>query len=202
MSRKRSIPELNRTRQVPAGLSWMAVLLALIFCLPACAPKTKVRIPVYREEPRGQVSPIPPPATLPGKAPMQQEEPAVIRPDAVPELPSGAARLQLPPGRVGTLLASATKAMQAGRLARAEMYLERALRLAPQETRLWHTMARVRFEQGNYSQAVQLCLKSNSLAEQDGAIVHQNWLLMEKAFLKSGEKEKATQARQKAAEKF
>lgn len=107
----------------------------------------------------------------------------------------------LPAGQTATLLANANKAMQAGKPDRAEMHLERALRLSPRDAQLWQAMARVRFEQGNYGQAVQFCLKSNSLAGTNATIVRQNWLLMEKAYLKTGEKEKAAQARQKADER-
>ena len=81
------------------------------------------------------------------------------------------------------------------------MHLERALRLSPRDAQIWHGMARVRFEQSNYAQAVQFCLKSNSLAGKNEAIIRQNWLLMEKAYLKTGDKEKAIWARQKASEK-
>lgn len=105
-------------------------------------------------------------------------------------------------GQTATLLASADKAIQAGKLDKAEMHLERALRLSPRDAQLWQAMARVRFEQGNYGQAVQFCLKSNSLAGTNATIVRQNWLLMEKAYLKTGEKEKAAQARQKANERY
>jgi tetratricopeptide (TPR) repeat protein len=111
-------------------------------------------------------------------------------------------QLPLPPGHTGTLLASANKAMEAGQPDKAEMYLERALRLSPRDAQLWHGMARVRFAQDNYAQTVQFCLKSNSLAGRNGAVVHQNWLLMEKAYLKTGEEEKAAQARQKAYERW
>jgi cytochrome c-type biogenesis protein CcmH/NrfG len=80
------------------------------------------------------------------------------------------------------------------------MHLERALRLSPREAQLWYAMAKIRFEQGNNAQAVQFCLKSNSLAGRNRAVIRRNWLLMEKAYLKTGEKEKAAQARQKAGE--
>jgi len=111
-------------------------------------------------------------------------------------------QVQLPPGQTGILLANANEAMQAGQLDKAEMHLERALRLSPRDPQLWHGMARIRYEQGNYGQAVQFCLKSNSLAGKNGAIVRQNWLLAEQAYLKTGEKEKAAQARQEANESY
>lgn len=106
----------------------------------------------------------------------------------------------VPPSQTDSLLANANKAMEVGQLDKAEMLLERALRMAPREAQLWQGMARIRFEQGNYAQAVQFCLKSNSLAGKNEEIVHQNWLIMEKAYLKSGDYEKAAQARQKASE--
>jgi tetratricopeptide (TPR) repeat protein len=111
-------------------------------------------------------------------------------------------QLPLPPGHTGTLLASANKAMEAGQPDKAEMYLERALRLSPRDAQLWHGMAKVRFAQGNYAQTVQFCLKSNSLAGKNGAVMRQNWLLMEKAYLKTGDEEKAAQARLKANERW
>ena len=106
-----------------------------------------------------------------------------------------------PSDQTATLLTSADTAMQSGQLDKAEMHLERALRLSPRDAQIWHGMARVRFEQSNYAQAVQFCLKSNSLAGKNEAIIRQNWLLMEKAYLKTGDTEKAIWARQKASEK-
>jgi len=155
---------LSRSHEQPCRL-WRVMILVALFCvITNCTPQKRVSIPVFREEPQGQ--------------------------------------LPLPSGQTGTLLTSANMAMQAGELDKAEMHLERALRLSPSDAQLWHGMARVRFEQGNYAQAVQFCLKSNSLAGKNGAIVRQNWLLMEKAYLKTGEEEKATQARQKASERY
>ena len=111
---------------------------------------------------------------------------------------------RIPPAQRPTdaLLASANKAMAAGRLDQAEMHLERALRISPRDAALWQGLARIRFAQGNYGQALQFCLKSNSLAGGNRAIVRQNWLLMEKAYLRTGEEEKAAQARKKAGEGY
>ena len=98
----------------------------------------------------------------------------------------------------GTLLASARQNVQAGQFAKAEMMLERALRLEPRNARLWQEMAQVKYGQKDYGQVVQLCIKSNSLAGKDYGLIKQNWLLMEKAYLKLGKPEKARQARSKA----
>lgn len=99
----------------------------------------------------------------------------------------------------GTLLASAQQAVQAGQFNRAEMTLERALRVEPRNARLWHEMARVKYGQEDYSQAVQFCLKANSLAGRDFALIKQNWLLMSRAYAKMDDMDKAEQARMKAA---
>ncbi|MGV1098754.1 tetratricopeptide repeat protein [Thiovibrio sp. JS02] len=188
----------RRSRELCGRLSRLVILLALVCVMTSCAPQKKVAIPVYREEPRVQAQPVPSVAEPAPPQPQAQPErtPETV-PEVAPEIPH-ATQIPPPPGQAGALLASANKAMQAGQPDKAEMHLERALRLAPRDAQLWHGMAKVRFGQGNYSQAVQFCLKSNSLAGKNGAVIRQNWLLMEKAHLKMGNKEKAAQARQKA----
>jgi Tfp pilus assembly protein PilF len=98
----------------------------------------------------------------------------------------------------GILLASARQNMQEGQFSQAEMMLERALRVEPRNARLWHEMAQVKYAQKDYGQAVQFCIKSNSLAGKDYGLMQQNWLLMEKAYLELGEPEKAEEARIKS----
>lgn len=194
-----SLLMLNCGRKVSCRILQTVLLLAVVSCLAGCAPKKKLDIPVFREEPPGKAQPAPPAATAPTQPQTEPERQLETAPKAAPEIPPPA-EIPPPPGQAGTLLASANKAMQAGELDKAEMHLERALRLSPREAQLWYTMAKVRFEQGNYAQAVQFCLKSNSLAGRNSAVIRRNWLLMEKAYLKTGEKEKAAQARQKAGE--
>ncbi|MBU0909863.1 MAG: tetratricopeptide repeat protein [Proteobacteria bacterium] len=98
----------------------------------------------------------------------------------------------------GGLLASAHQSVQAGQFDRAEVTLERALRVEPRNARLWHEMALVKYGQEDYGQAVQFCLKANSLAGRDSALVRQNWQLMSRAYDKMGKMDKAEQARMKA----
>jgi Tfp pilus assembly protein PilF len=47
--------------------------------------------------------------------------------------------------------------------ASASVSLERAIRIAPREARLYYSLANVRFAQKNYTQAEQLCKKAVSL---------------------------------------
>lgn len=107
-----------------------------------------------------------------------------------------------PPAReataAGSLLASAHQDVQAGQFNRAEATLERAIRVEPRNARLWHEMAQVKFGQEDYGQAVQFCLKANSLAGRDSALIRQNWLLMSRAYAKMGDMDKAEQAKMKA----
>ena len=98
----------------------------------------------------------------------------------------------------GALLASAHQAVQAGQFNRAEATLERALRVEPRNPRLWHEMAQVKYGQEDYGQTVQFCLKANSLAGRNGALIRQNWQLMSRAYAKMGQTDKAEQARMKA----
>jgi tetratricopeptide (TPR) repeat protein len=98
----------------------------------------------------------------------------------------------------GALLASARQNVMEGQFSKAEMILERALRVEPRNARLWHEMAQVKYGQKDYGQAVQFCIKSNSLAGKDNGLIQQNWLLMEKAYVELGEPEKAEEARIKS----
>ena len=162
------------------------VLLALACCLASCAPKKAVDTSAYRDDAARQTP--------------QASAPESPTPPPRQSAPEPQAAIPPPPSQPGVLFTNANKAMQAGQLDRAEMQLERALRLAPRDPQLWHAMANLRFRQSNYAQAIQFCLKSNSLAGRNKALLRRNWLLLEKAYLKMGQKEKAADARRKADE--
>jgi tetratricopeptide (TPR) repeat protein len=156
----------------------LGLLLALTLVMHGCAGKTLVEQPT-----------VPAPVSRPGQAPTPSETPTPGY-ESVPVPKEGKA--------AATLLASARQNLRAGQFAKAEMTLERALRLEPRNARLWQEMAQVKYGQKDYKQVVQFCIKSKSLAGKDHALIRQNWLLMEKAYLKLGETEKARQARSKA----
>jgi len=104
-------------------------------------------------------------------------------------------RIEKSPSVSASLLESAEQALRLGQFNQAEMFLERALRLEPRNGELWYAMGQVKFEQNHHAQAVQFCLKSNSLAGKDPLLIHKNWILMESAYLQMGETEKAAWAR-------
>mgnify|MGYP000060267308 CR=1 FL=1 len=114
-----------------------------------------------------------------------------VQPVSVPPRESGIQRAAL------TLLDEAEQALHAGDALKAEAYLERAIRIEPQNARVWHALARSKFQQGQYSQAIQMARKSNSCLP-DRAMERNNWLLMEQAYQAMGDQEKAKNAHDRA----
>ncbi len=165
--------------------------LLLVLLVPGCAEKRPVDLPS-----QSVARPLPAPVLHP---PLPSVPAPVAEPVVSPDLASPPVRVSIPVPQegkaAGTLLASARQSRQSGQLGQAEMSLERALRMEPRNARLWHEMAQVKFESKEYRQAVQLCIKSNSLAGKDYDLMEQNWQLMEKAYLELGEPEKARQVR-------
>lgn len=96
-----------------------------------------------------------------------------------------------------TLLHDAEQALHAGNTRKADEYLERAIRIDPQNPKVWQGLARSKFQQGLYPQAIQMSLKSNSFRP-DRATERSNWLLMEQAYLAMGDAPKAKRAGEKA----
>ncbi len=112
----------------------------------------------------------PPPVSDPGIAPPAVEYKAVV-------------------GPAGALYGEAEKALKAGRLAEAEMLIERALRIEPRNPHYWHSLAGVKYRRGQYAETVQLCLKSDSLAGKHSPLNERNKNLL-------GEAKKALQSKQ------
>ncbi|MBD3671128.1 MAG: tetratricopeptide repeat protein [Gammaproteobacteria bacterium] len=80
---------------------------------------------------------------------------------------------------VASILLDVQSAIQAGRYSVAASQLERALRIEPANARVWHYLARVRFNQRRYAQAANLAAKSNALARGDEALRAQNDALID-----------------------
>ncbi|HIJ91578.1 MAG: tetratricopeptide repeat protein [Desulfobulbaceae bacterium] len=176
-------------------MGWsVGLLMAVTLFLHGCAGKEPVAGPsgpVSVSRPRPTPAPTPAPVDVPSDAPLDAPSPPP---------PAGRESVPVPKeGKAaGTLLACARQNVRAGQFAKAEMTLERALRLEPRNARLWQEMAQVKYGQKDYEQVVQFSIKSNSLAGKDYDLIRQNWLLMEKAYLKLGKPDKAKQARSKA----
>lgn len=77
-------------------------------------------------------------------------------------------------GPANALYEDAAQSMAEGAFNKAELSLERALRIEPSNPYYWYTMGKIKYRQGANSQAIQFCLKSKSLAGRDVKLVRLN----------------------------
>ena len=98
------------------------------------------------------------------------------------------------------LLANARTAALQGELARAESFMERALRIEPRNAVLWHYMAKLRLNQGRLKQAAGLAAKSNSLNSSNKTLQADNWRIIAHARYQSGDIVGSKQAQHKVDE--
>jgi len=101
---------------------------------------------------------------------------------------------------VQRLLTEAEHQRAAGAPEAAANFLERALRIAPQNAMLWSRLADIRYAQNDFQQSVQLAAKSNTLAASDQQLRRQNWYLMANAYLAMGNQQAAQKYRDKLAQ--
>lgn len=86
-----------------------------------------------------------------------------------------------PTGPAASLYQQADSALRAGDPARAEILIERALRIDPDQALYWHTLGRAKYDQGAYAQAVQFFLKAESRMQERGPLAHSNRQFLEAA---------------------
>lgn len=63
----------------------------------------------------------------------------------------------------------------------AELKLERALRIAPEDAVMWSRLAEVHLSKGNSNQAENLAAKSNAMTMDKPTLYYRNWLIIAKA---------------------
>ncbi|WP_136810208.1 tetratricopeptide repeat protein [Desulfosediminicola flagellatus] len=138
------------------------ILVLSLVILSGCGVKRPVPQPTYPSYPSY------PPATQPQVEPQQP----VTVPTTIytPKI-----------GPAGSLYYSAKKSLGSGDTQKAEMTMERALRIEPKNGHYWYTMGQIKFQQQQYAQSVHLCLKSKSLAGNDQNLLILNDVLMKKA---------------------
>ena len=151
----------------------MRLLLVFAALLAGCAATPPTQAPPPGPAPVEAAPPVslgapPPPPSLGAPPPSSLGAPA-----------TPAARAPNP--AVERLMASARTDLAASRLGSAEATLERALRIAPHDARLWHQLARIRLQQGQYQQAESLAARSNTWAGADHALRAENWGLIAQA---------------------
>lgn len=107
--------------------------------------------------------------------------PRKIEPPSIPVTPPPPLEYKPVTGPAAGLYRDADRALQSGRLAESEMLLERALRIEPHNPYYWHAMAQVKYRQKKYSETVQFCLKSQSLAGKQPQLLTRNKELLQQA---------------------
>ncbi|MEA3277033.1 MAG: tetratricopeptide repeat protein [Pseudomonadota bacterium] len=118
-------------------------------------------------------------------------------PQVVAYAPPPPAAPALPPAADG-LAKQAEQQRQMGDYVGAAATLERALRIQPQEAYLWNRLARVRMEQGLYSQAGNLAERSNALAKDQASLKQDNWSIIAVSRRTAGNAAGAAEAEEKA----
>jgi len=96
---------------------------------------------------------------------------------------------------VSSLVESARADASEGRLDSAAASMERAIRLAPRNARLWQELARLRLKQGEFAQAEHVALRSNSLIRGDAGLRVANWEIIAQAREGRGDAAGASSAR-------
>lgn len=79
------------------------------------------------------------------------------------------------------LYVQAEESLSQGQIDQAELALERALRIEPGNPAYWYTMGKIKFLKNSYTQAIQFCLKSKSLAGRNNNLIRMNDILISKA---------------------
>lgn len=88
----------------------------------------------------------------------------------------------------------------AGHHEAADASLERALNIEPRNPWLWHQLAQLRLDQGQYAQAITLAGKSNSFAASHSDVQAANWQVIGQARVAQGDPAGAEQAFKRAAD--
>lgn len=101
---------------------------------------------------------------------------------------------------VSTLENQSEQLLNQGKTDQAFTTAERAIRMYPDNAKLWNLLARIQLERGNYSQAEQLSRKSNLLAKNNRRLQAENWRIIMKALNEKGQASEAERALQKALE--
>ncbi len=99
---------------------------------------------------------------------------------------------------VETLLKQAKEQFEQNETEQAAALLERALRIEPRNSVLWHNLAGVRLKQQDWQRAANLAAKSNTLAGDNKWLRVRNWVITAIACEGMGDKGCAQEARQRS----
>jgi predicted Zn-dependent protease len=184
------------------GIILGGVALTLVQ-LSGCAGRQRERVQEPVQEPRA-TEPTPP-RQPPSTTEKSKEAPPPLRPPVAPQpAPQPVLRpsepAPPPSAAVVALLDTADQRARAGNLENAAAVVERALRLEPQNPLLWHRLATLRLQQGQFAQAASLAAKSNALAGNNRQLQASNWDTIAQAKEQLGDTAAAQAAREKVRE--
>ncbi|MBM9530727.1 tetratricopeptide repeat protein, partial [Desulfoprunum benzoelyticum] len=145
------------------------LLLLLTVLLYGCA----VTVPAPTRPARPAPTEISPPAPAP---PSTAPRPVKPRPGKVAQ----------PTGPAGSLYLEAEAALRSGNPGRAEILIERALRIDPGNARYWHLLGRAKYDQGAYPQALQFFRKAESRIRGDRELAARNREYLQAAAARAG----------------
>lgn len=97
-----------------------------------------------------------------------------------------------------SLLEKARDATTQGDYQRAEVLLERTVRIEPRNASLWHYLAKLRLHQARFSEAIGLAQKSNNLARSNNHLKADNWRIIAHSKYQLGDVSGAQAAQVKA----
>jgi len=97
-----------------------------------------------------------------------------------------------------SLLEKARDATTQGDYQRAEVLLERTVRIEPRNASLWHYLAKLRLHQARFSEAIGLAQKSNNLARSNNHLIADNWRIIAHSKYQLGDVAGAQAAQAKA----
>lgn len=98
---------------------------------------------------------------------------------------------------IASLINDAKQYSIQGKTEHAVAIIERALRIEPKNSLLWHQLAVLRMQQQQWQQAISMARKSNALAGENKRLKSDNWALIATAYDALGNKDKAKEARNK-----
>lgn len=130
---------------------------------------------------------------VPAPSRPSRPQPTVVTPPTAPRPAEAAPPVEPSPGEVarptgpaGSLYLDAESALRSGNPGRAEILVERALRIDPGNARYWHLLGRAKFDQGAYPQAMQFFRKAESRIRGDLELARRNREYLDAAAAKAG----------------
>lgn len=124
-------------------------------------------------------------------------QPSQPQPESIP-VPETTAPKRNHSAAVETLLNQAKEQFEQNETEQAAALLERALRIEPRNSILWHNLAGVRLKQQDWQRAANLAAKSNTLAGDNKWLRVRNWVITAIACEGMGDKECTQEAKQRS----